>query len=216
MSTPIKLMLFDDNKRMRETMRMVFTSHTGFEWLGAYEDAFDAISLMEIHSPDVVLMDIEMPGISGIEATYAIKRKFPDQVIMMITAFDDDVRVFDAICVGASGYILKTKSLNLLVAAVKEAHNGGAPMTPSVASKVLHLFRQKNAPADAAAFNLTDREKEVLKHLVDGSAYKMIADKMKISYDTVHSHIKNIYKKLHVNSVSEAVSKALRERLNLR
>src|SRR4249920_1751315 len=192
---------------------MLFESHPEFEWGGAYMDASQAMDLMEIHSPNVVLMDIDMPGISGIEATLAIKKKYPEQVIMILTTFDDEEKIFDAICAGASGYIVKSKSLTHLIDAVREVHSGGAPMSPQIARKVLHLFQQKNAPADADAFHLTDREKEVLKHLVDGSSYKMIADKMNLSYDTVHSHIKNIYKKLHVNSVSEAVSKALRQRL---
>lgn len=176
-------------------------------------DASEALDLMEIHSPDVVLMDIEMPGISGIEATRTIKKKFPNQLIMILTTFDDDEKVFDAICAGASGYIVKSKSLTYLFNAVKEVHSGGAPMSPSIARKVLHLFQEKNAPADKDAFDLTEREREVLNLLVNGKAYKMIADSMKVRYETVHSHIKNIYKKLHVNSVSEAVSKALRERL---
>ena len=213
LANPIKIILFDDNKRIRDSLEILFSSHPEFEWRGAYMDASEAIDLIDIHSPDVVLMDIEMPGISGIEATRTIKNKFPDQVIMMLTAFDEEEKVFDAICAGALGYIVKSKSLTSLIKSVKEVNGGGAPMSPSIARKVLHLFQEKNAPADADAFDLTDREKEVLNLLVDGSAYKMISDKMKISYETVHSHIKNIYKKLHVNSVSEAVSKALRNRI---
>ncbi len=206
-------MVFDDNKRICDSLKMLFTSHSEFEWQGAYENATVALEMVESYSPDVILMDIGLPQINGIEATSAIKKKFPDKVIMMLTIFDDDDKVFDAVCAGASGYIVKSRSLTHLVKAVKVAHAGGAPMTPAIARKVLHLIQQKNAPADAKAFDLTDREKEVLKHLVDGSSYKMIAVKMTIAYDTVHSHIKHIYKKLQVNSVSEAVSKALRNRL---
>ena len=131
----------------------------------------------------------------------------------MLTTFDDNDRIFDAICTGAMGYIIKSKSLAYLINAVKEANEGGSPMSPSVARKVLQLLPQKNAPADKEAFHLTDREREVLNHLVNGKAYKMIAADMKISYDTVHSHLKNIYKKLHVNSVGEAVSLAIRQKL---
>jgi len=160
-----------------------------------------------------VLMDIDMPNISGIEATRNIKKKFPGQVIVILTMFDDDDKVFDAICAGAAGYLVKNESLSQLIDGVKQAHAGGAPMTPSIARKVLQLFQQKNAPAEDNAYNLTEREKEVLQHLVDGCSYKIIAGKLDLSYDTVHSHIKNIYKKLHVNSVSGAVSKALRDRL---
>ncbi|MBA2407242.1 MAG: response regulator transcription factor [Chitinophagales bacterium] len=210
---PIKIIVFDDNKRIRDSLKLLFTSHIEFEWLGAFKDASKAVEMVEAHTPDVVLMDIGLPEISGIEATCAIKKKFPNQVIMMLTIFEDDDKVFDAICAGASGYIVKSKTLTHLINAVKRVHTGEAPMTPSIARKVLHLLQQKNAPAASDAFNLSDREKEVLKNLVNGNSYKMVADKMKISYDTVHSHIKHIYKKLHVNSVSEAVSKALRERL---
>ena len=206
-------MLFDDNSRIRDSLEMLFTSNAGFKWEGGYADAVEAIKLLEVHTPDVVLMDIEMPFVGGIEATAAIRKKFPNQVIMMLTVFDDEEKVFNAICSGASGYITKSKSLSHLVGAVKEVHNGGAPMTPSVASKVLRLLRQNNAPGDADSFNLTGREKEVLSYLVNGDSYKMIAQKMKICYDTVHGHIKHIYKKLHVNSGSEAVAKVLRERL---
>ena len=213
METPIKVLVFDDNKRIRDSLEILFTSHTGFEWLGSYMNALEATDQVEIHSPDVVLMDIEMPGINGIEATQGIKREHPEQAIIMLTTFDDEDKVFDAICAGASGYVLKSQSLTDLIDAVKDVHMGGVPMTPSIARKMLDLFKQKNAPLKAEEFELTDREKEVLKHLVNGRSYKMIADNLKVSYETVHSHIKNIYKKLHVNSVSAAVSTALRHRL---
>src|SRR5258706_15677762 len=125
MMKPIKIILFDDNKRIRDSLEMLFSSHFEFEWLGAYAEASEAGDLMEIHSPDVVLMDIDMPGVNGIEATRSIKKRFPDQVILMLTTFDEDDKVFDAICAGASGYILKNKSLVTLIDAVKEVHEGG-------------------------------------------------------------------------------------------
>jgi DNA-binding NarL/FixJ family response regulator len=211
--SPIKVILFDDNNRIRDSLELLFSSHPDFEWGGAFADATEALDQIDIHSPDVVLMDIDMPNISGIEATRNIKKKFPGQVIVILTMFDDDDKVFDAICAGAAGYLVKNESLSQLIDGVKQAHAGGAPMTPSIARKVLQLFQQKNAPAEDNAYNLTEREKEVLQHLVDGCSYKIIAGKLELSYDTVHSHIKNIYKKLHVNSVSGAVSKALRDRL---
>lgn len=213
MTAPIKIMLFDDNSHIRESVEMLFTANAGFKWEGAYADALEVMNLMEVHEPDVILMDIEMPCINGIEATAAIRRKYPEQVILMLTVFDDDEKLFGAICSGASGYITKSKSLSNLLCAAQEAHEGGSPMTPSVARKLLQYFRQNNAPGDAETFKLTDREKELLKHLVDGNSYKLIAAKMKIAYGTVHSHIKHIYKKLHVNSEAEAVAKVLRERL---
>lgn len=213
MKDPIKILLFDDNARIRDSLALLFSTHGGFEWLGAYRDASEVIDLMDIYAPDVVLMDIDMPGMNGIDAVKAIRRKYPGQVILMLTTFDDSDRIFDAICAGAMGYIIKSKSLAYLINAVREAHEGGSPMSPAVARKVLQLFQQKNAPADKDAFHLTDREREVLNHLVNGKAYKMIANDLKLSYDTVHSHIKNIYKKLHVNSVGEAVSFAIRQNL---
>jgi DNA-binding NarL/FixJ family response regulator len=212
-TAPIKIMLFDDNSRIRDSLELLFNSNAGFKWEGGYADAVQAMQLLEVHTPDVVLMDIEMPFVGGIEATAAIRKKFPDQVVIMLSIYDDEDKVFNAICSGALGYITKSKSLAHLIDAVKEVHNGGAPMTPAVARKVLQLLRQKNAPGDADMFKLTDREKEVLSYLVNGDTYKMIAVKMKICYDTVHGHIKHIYKKLHVNSESEAVAKVLRERL---
>lgn len=213
MKDPIKILLFDDNARIRDSLALLFSTHGGFEWLGAYRDASEVMDLMDIYAPDVVLMDIDMPGMNGIDAVKAIRRKYPGQVILMLTTFDDSDRIFDAICAGAMGYIIKSKSLAYLINAVREAHEGGSPMSPAVARKVLQLFQQKNAPADKDAFHLTDREREVLNHLVNGKAYKMIANDLKLSYDTVHSHIKNIYKKLHVNSVGEAVSFAIRQNL---
>lgn len=213
MKDPIKILLFDDNARIRDSLALLFSTHGGFEWMGAYRDASEVMDLMDIYAPDVVLMDIDMPGMNGIEAVKAIRRKYSGQVILMLTTFDDSDRIFDAICAGAMGYIIKSKSLAYLINAVREAHEGGSPMSPAVARKVLQLFQQKNAPADKDAFHLTDREREVLNQLVNGKAYKMIASDLKLSYDTVHSHIKNIYKKLHVNSVGEAVSFAIRQNL---
>lgn len=213
MDTPISIMLFDDNKRIRDSLSLIFSTYPFFDWKGAHMDATEVMDLMEIGAPDVVLMDIDMPFVGGIEATAAIRKKFPKQVIMMLTVFEDEEEVFNAICCGASGYITKSKSLSRLVGAVKEVQNGGAPITSSVARKVLQLLRQKNDPGDADHFKLTEREEEVLSYLVNGDSYKMIAQKMKICYDAVHGHIKHIYKKLHVNSGSEAVAKVLRERL---
>ena len=213
MKEPIKIILLDDNARIRDSLALLFSTQEGFEWQGAYRDAKEVMDIMDIYIPEVVLIDIDMPGINGIEAVRVLKKRYPEQVIMMLTTFDDNDRIFDAICTGAMGYIIKSKSLAYLINAVKEANEGGSPMSPSVARKVLQLLPQKNAPADKEAFHLTDREREVLNHLVNGKAYKMIAADMKISYDTVHSHLKNIYKKLHVNSVGEAVSLAIRQKL---
>ena len=154
-----------------------------------------------------------MPGLNGIGTVKLIKAAFPETPILMLTVFDDDQKIFDAICAGADGYMLKNRSLDKLLDAVREVQQGGAPMSPSIAKRVLQLFQNQNSFKTSEEFNLSNREKEVLGLLVDGASYKMIADKLTIGYDTVHSHIKKIYKKLHVNSMSEAVSKALKNKL---
>jgi DNA-binding NarL/FixJ family response regulator len=163
-------------------------------------------------NPDVVLMDIEMPGIDGVEATSLIHTKFPSIKVLIQTIFDDDEKVFKAICAGASGYILKDSTPAKLLESIEEVHTGGAPMSPTIASKVLRLF-QKIAPQTKADEDevLTKREKEILSLIVDGYTFKQIAEKTFISYETVRSHVKNIYKKLHVASSTEAVVKALRQ-----
>lgn len=208
----IRVFLFDDNHRIRESLSLLFESTDGFELCGTQPDCSRMMESIESSSPDIVLMDIDMPGITGIEAVRVLKEKFPDLLIMMLTVFDDDQRIFDAICAGANGYMLKNRSLSNLLDAVKEMHAGGSPMTPSIARRVLQLMQQANKPA-ANKFALSERELEVLNELVKGSSYKMIADTLHISYDTVHSHLKTIYKKLQVNSKSEAVAKAIKNKL---
>lgn len=209
----IRVTMFDDNQRIRESLTMLFKNAPGFVFCGAYPDCSNVVDHIAIEKPDVVLMDIDMPGLNGIGAVKLIKESNPELCVLMLTVFDDDQKIFDAICAGADGYILKKTSLERLLDAVREAHQGGAPMTPSIARKVLALFQNKNTIKPNDEFNLSAREKDVLALLVDGASYKMIADKLEIGYDTVHSHIKRIYKKLHVNSMSEAVAKALRNNL---
>jgi DNA-binding NarL/FixJ family response regulator len=163
-----------------------------------------------------VLMDIEMPGMTGIEAVKKIKKEFPQIQVLMQTVFEDDDRVFDSICSGASGYILKNFLNTKLIDAIRELQYGGSPMSPSIARKVLSKMQQIPQfvrPEEAPNYDLTPREKEVLSCIVEGLAYKMIADKLTISYETVRSHVKKIYEKLHVASLTEAVSKAMKERI---
>ena len=210
----IKVLLFEDNKALREAMFFVINGSPGFECLNAFENANDVIQNIKTYTPDLILMDIEMPGISGIEATAIIRANQIEIPILIQTVFESDNKVFEAICAGANGYVLKQTSPSRLLDCIKECVEGGSPMTPSIASKVLKLFREKNPkplPSDMA--ELSNREKEILAYLTEGLSYKMIGDKCFISYETVHSHIKKIYKKLHVNSVSEAVSKALKQGL---
>lgn len=178
---------------------------------GSYPNCDKADKQVEKHGADLVVMDIDMPGIGGIEGVKMIKNSNPEVKIVMHTMFDDDNRIFDSICAGADGYLLKNTSPLQLVSALQDVMNGGAPMSPFVAQKVFQHFRQNRTEAEQ--FNLTAREKEVLELLVKGNSYKMIADKSFVSIDTVKKHLQNIYHKLHVNCGTEAVVKALRHKI---
>ena len=163
---------------------------------------------------DVVLMDIEMPGMNGIEATKIIKENFPEIPILIQTVFYDDNYIFDAICAGASGYILKSTTPAGYLEAIADVRSGGSPITPGIAKKVLELFRTNLQPVTPANdYNLTTQEKKVLQLLVEGKSYKLIAAELFVAFDTIKTHVKNIYSKLHVHSGTEAVSKAIRDKI---
>jgi len=209
----IKVAVFEDNKILRESLQQLINSTADIACVGAFPDANKIVSNMELANPDVVLMDIDMPGISGIEAVQVIKEKFPQVRILMQTVFDDNDKIFAAICAGASGYILKkTSPLNILQA-IRETHEGGAPMTPSVALKVLHMLRLQASGAIKEFIDLSEREKEILALLVKGKAYKNIAVECFISIDTVNTHVRHIYEKLQVHSKGEAIAKAIHQKL---
>jgi DNA-binding NarL/FixJ family response regulator len=159
-----------------------------------------------------VLMDIDMPVVNGLQGLAIVRKHFPEVHVLMLTVFDDNEHIFEAICAGAVGYLLKRTQPARLIEAIQDAHRGGAPMTSSIARKVLTMFAKSNQKSDNQR-NLTDREQEILALLVAGNSYKMIAAALRISIDTVRSHIKNIYEKLHVHSQTEAVAKAIREKL---
>jgi DNA-binding NarL/FixJ family response regulator len=163
--------------------------------------------------PDVVLMDIELPGINGIVAVRLIKERFPEVKILMETIFEEDEKVFQSVCNGAEGYILKNTPPGEILDSITEIYEGGAPMTPAIALKVLRMFKHNLSENKDDSFNLSSREKEILKCLVEGMSYKLIAANCFISIDTVHGHIKNIYKKLQVHSKSEAVVKAIKGKI---
>ena len=209
----LRVTIFEDNRNLREGLTQLIGGSSGFMCAGAFANCNNLVKDIESTSPDVILMDIEMPGMNGIEAVKIVKEKFPDVKILMETIFDENDKIFQSICNGAEGYILKNTAPAQILSAIKEIYEGGAPMTPSIASKVLKMF--KNPPIEniSEEFNLTDREKEILKCLVEGMSYKMIADTCFISADTVNGHIKNIYKKLQVHSKSEAVVKAIKSKL---
>ncbi len=208
----IQVILFDDNKHIRESLSLLFVTDNAFSLCGAYQDTDSAEELIAITKPDVVLMDIDMPGRNGIDAVSDIHKRFPQLSIIMLTVFDDAERVFTSLRNGALGYLLKSSPPEKLLEAIKDVHAGGAPMSPSIARKVMfHL--QDQVPNKHGDYHLTMREKEVLARLVDGLSYKMIADKLEIGFETVRSHIKSIYQKLHVLTMTEAVAKTLREKL---
>jgi two-component system, NarL family, response regulator LiaR len=176
--------------------------------VNAYPNAKEILENTRKDKPEVLLMDIQMPGISGIEAVQLVKRQYPQIQICMQTVFEDNEKIFAAICSGASGYILKDSSPEKYINAIIDTYQGGSPMTPSIARKVLTMFQNQNTKVTDFA-ELTTGEKNVLELLVKGLSYKMIAADLGVSFPTVNFHLKNIYKKLHVNSATEAISKAL-------
>ncbi len=210
--TTIKIALYDDNNDLRRSLSLLFNTNHPFELIGSYPNAKSLIENCNNQMPDVILMDIDMPGISGIEAAGILHLQFPEIKVLMLTVFDDNQRIFQSICNGAVGYILKKADPVELLEAALQASEGGAPMTPEIASKVLEMFRTQN-PHQAEHIDLGDREREVLTLLTKGHSYKMIALECGISIDTVRFYIKKIYEKLHVHSMTEAVSKALRLKL---
>lgn len=209
----IKVAIFEDNKKLRESLEQLIDSAEGMICTGAFANADKLIQNMQLATPDVVLMDINMPGISGIEAVKVIKEKFPDVRILMQTVFDDNDKIFAAICSGASGYMLKKTTPQKMLEAVRETYVGGAPMTSSVAAKVLQMFRLQTKAEKHEFIDLSEREKEILGLLVQGKSYKAIASTCFISIDTVSTHVRHIYEKLHVHSKSEAVAKAIFQKL---
>ena len=209
----IRVCLFEDNPGLREGLFYLINGSPGFSCVGAYPDCSELLRNIEETKPDVVLMDIEMPGISGIEGVKILREKYPDIKVLMQTIFEENEKIFQSILNGASGYILKNTSPARILEAIKETHEGGAPMSPSIATKVLKMVQASNGNAKHDSFNLSEREKEVLSCLVKGMSYKLIADACFISVDTVRGHIRNIYEKLHVHSKSEAVAKAIKGKI---
>ena len=194
-------------------MQLLLHGNDGIEVTGVYENANTLEEALIISEPDVVLMDIAMPGTDGIEAVRQIKKFNPAITVIMQTIFEDEERVFSSILAGASGYLTKDAPPLAIIEAIKDAYKGGSPMTPSIAKKIIQQFQLQNKTISAEEYNLTAKETEVLRSLADGLSYKMIADKLNMGYDTVHTHIKSIYRKLHVGSMGEAISKAIRGKI---
>lgn len=207
----IRLVIYDDNRQRCESLLALIGLTEGMECVACIPDCRHVEEDMKIHLPDVVLMDIEMPHVDGINGVSRIKKQYPHIRIIMQTVYEDNDRIFASLQAGAEGYILKSASAEKITQCIEEVHQGGAYMTPSVALRVMHYFNHQSKPQ--AETGLTQKEKEVLKFLADGFSYKMVADRMGISYFTVNSHIKKIYNKLHVHSLGEAVAKALKNRI---
>jgi len=207
----IRVGIFEDNKIIRDAMQAILNGTPGYICCAVFADGNSWERNIRSCEPDVVLMDIEMPGMNGIEVTRLIHDKFPLVKVLIQTVFNDSERIFTALSAGASGYILKTDTPARQIEAIHEVFNGGAPMSPSIAKKVLQFFMAKNViliSPTATDYQLSDREKEILGMMTEGHNYRSIADKAFISYETVRTHVKNIYRKLHVASRSEAILKA--------
>jgi len=209
----IKVVVFDDNKPRRDLLKIVIDSHEEYVCVNTYADCRNIIKNISLDKPDVILMDIDMPHVDGIEGLKAVRSHFTDIKVVMQTIFEDEEKIFNAIMHGANGYILKKATSAKILDAIKEVVDGGAPMTPSVANQVLLLFANKHKTFKKKDFNLSHREHEILSLLIKGYSYKMIADECFISYNTVNSHIKKIYEKLHVSSGTEAVVKAIQHKI---
>ena len=208
----IRTAIVEDIRDIREGLATLINFTEGFSLAGSYRSMEEAIPKVGGNVPDVLLSDIGLPGMSGIEGIKILKNKYPEMTVLMITVYDDDERIFDALCAGASGYLLKRTSPVKLLENIREAVSGGAPMSPEVASRVIKLFREVRPP-ERVDHDLTPHETRLLKLLVDGHNYTTAAVELKVSYNTIKFHMRHIYEKLQVHSKSEAVAKALQNRI---
>jgi len=209
----IKVVLFDDNDSLRDSITLLLEDSEDLDLVGSFAHCGDVIRNIQQTQPDIVIMDIDMPGMNGIEGVKLIRKNFPSVHILMQTVFEDVEKVFAAIKAGAGGYILKNAESKDILEAIREVYTGGAPMTPSIAKKVLLHFQADPTVPVKEDYHLSNREKEVLALLVQGFSYKMIADKLFITYATVRAHMTKIYEKLHVSSMTEAVAMAINQKL---
>lgn len=210
----IRIAIFEDNPIMMDAYRSILNGSPGYTCTGSFSSCNNWKHDIEKSKPDVVLMDIEMTGINGIKATSLIKEAFPQVKILMQTVFEDDAKIFEALCAGANGYILKSTSAVRMLEAITDVQNGGVAFNPAVAAKVVVLFQKFiNPSVTLNNYQLTSREKEILQLLTEGMAMPRIAEKIFLGYETVRGYVKSIYQKLHVASATEAVAKALKEKL---
>ena len=208
----VKVSIIEDQHEVREGLAILINGTPGFRCTGSFRTMEDALRMLSGHLPDVILTDIGLPGMSGTEGIRILKDRFPEIPILALTVYDHEGEIFDALCAGANGYLLKNTPPARLLECLREVLQGGAPMSPEVARRVIKLFREFRPP-ERADHNLTQQETELLKLLIEGHNYKTAAVELSISINTVKFHLKNVYEKLQVHSKSEAVAKALRERI---
>ena len=210
--TPIKVAIVEDERDIRECLTLLINGTDGYSCIGSYRSMEEAIEQLPRHLPDVLLSDIGLPGMNGIEGVRRLKERHPNLLVLMLTVYDDDERIFDAMCAGACGYLLKKTPPARLLDSLREVVAGGAPMSPEVARRVIALFREIRPP-ERADYHLTPHETRLLKLFVEGHNYKTAAAELKVSVNTINFHVRSIYDKLQVHSRSEAVAKALLNRL---
>jgi DNA-binding NarL/FixJ family response regulator len=208
-----RIVIVEDKKPIRDGLQVLLCATDGIECVAGYGSCEEMLPQLEEDRPDVILMDIGLPGMSGIEGTREAKKVLPDTTVLVLSVYEDDDNIFKALCMGASGYLVKNTPPARLIEAIKEAHEGGSPMSANIARKVVNLFRKNLAGGVDNDVHLTERETEILSGLSEGHSYMSVADSLFISVDTVRYHIRNIYQKLEVHSQSEAVSKAIRKGL---
>jgi DNA-binding NarL/FixJ family response regulator len=206
---PINVSIVEDSDKFRETLARILNRSEGFRCISQYPNAEDALKALPQDKPEVVLMDINLPGMNGVECVRQLKQVMPTVQVMMLTVYEDTENIFNALAAGATGYMLKRTPRDELLDAIREVHRGGSPMTTHIARKVVLSF-QRAAPASSPTESLSPREQEVLDCLAKGFLYKEIAEKLQISYETVHTYIRRIYEKLQVRTRTEAVAKFLR------
>lgn len=210
----VRVILFDDNEKIRNSLALMFSGYDHIHLVDSFASYDDIVNRINRVAANLVIMDIELPPVNGIEAVTEIRKAGLDIPVLMFTVFEDDEKIFKSICAGAQGYLLKNSTPEMLIASIKDLMTGGAPMSPSIARRILKKFKEEiQFPQTKEEYNLTHRELEILKFLTLGNSYKEISKECGISYETVRTHIRNIYMKLHVTTMSEAVAKALNERL---
>ncbi|RZM30370.1 MAG: response regulator transcription factor [Pedobacter sp.] len=209
----MKIILYEDNTQLREVLSILLGGNPGYQLLGAYGNCVNILAEVTAAQPDLILMDIDMPHVNGLEGLKILRANNIDCKVLMLTVFDDNKNIFEAIRSGANGYILKKTPPFQLIQYIEDVLNGGAPMTSSIATQVLGMLAEGKKAESTEEFNLSSRERDVLNLLVEGYSYKLVAYELFISIHTVRSHIKKIYEKLSVNSKSEAVAKTLKSKL---